>query len=197
MGWGLDPGTILRRLMDESDPLRQRPIPFVYTGLHEMLTVICICGALALGFLQVFGESRRGTWLLLLHRPAPRQQLMLTKVAVGAALLLAAIGLPLLILALWAAIPGTHASPFDWRMTLQPLRLCCGATVIYLAAFLTALRNVRWYGSRLLPLVLAGLVMGWIGNIVWWVPAGWIMVLVADALYVAAIVQTSVSREYP
>jgi hypothetical protein len=178
------------------DAYRPRPIPFVHQGLQEMLNIISCSGAIALGFWQVLGESFRGTWHFLLHRPAPRHCLIATKLAVGCGLLLAAVGLPVLVLAIWAAIPGTHASPFYWSMTHLAWRLCAASTAIYLAAFLCGLREARWYGTRLLPLAAAGIVMAWINATVWWPLSGWLIILGCDALYLTAIVSTAKEREF-
>ncbi|MSR59369.1 MAG: hypothetical protein EXS05_17290 [Planctomycetaceae bacterium] len=172
------------------------PIPFVHRGLADGLAVIGICGALALGFRQVLGESIRGTWVFLLHRPAPRQALILTKIAVGAGLLFAASAVPVFVLAVWAATPGTHASPFDWRMTVYPLGVCLAATSLYLAAFLCSLRSAPWHGSRYLPLIAAALVMGWVYVTAWWPLTGWVVALVSDVVYLAAILNAAQTREY-
>ena len=122
---------------------------------------------------------------------------MLTKLAAGGALLLLAAALPVLILALWAELPGTHASPFVWGMTAQTFRLCFAATTVYLAACLCGLRPARWYGSRVLPLIPAALVMMWVYITVWWPVTGWIVVLVVDVAYLAALLDAVQSREYP
>lgn len=196
IGGAAAPTQLLSFGMLPVDPLESRKIPFVHPGLAEYLVWIGVAGGLALGFRQVLGESFRSTWLFLLHRPAPRSRIMLTKLAVGVGLLLASTALPVLLFAVWAALPRTHASPFDWRMTNVPLRICCGATCIYLAAFLSGLREARWYGTRLFPLFFAALVMFWIYMIVWLPLTGWIIAFVADAIYVAAIVSVTRMREY-
>jgi hypothetical protein len=172
-------------------------IPFVHRELYYALATIASTGAVALGFRQVLGESRQGTWPFLLHRPAPRSALVLTKLGVGLGLLLAAAALPVLVLALWAATPGTHASPFAWAMTVPAFRLCFGATAIYLAASHSGLRPARWIGSRLLPLVPGAFAMTWVYITVWWPLSGWIVILVVDAVYLAAILETARSRDYP
>lgn len=197
IGGKADPWRLLAFGMLPIDPLESRKIPFVHTGLVNGLTLIAIPGALAIAFRQGLGESFRSTWLFLLHRPAPRHGIVLTKLAVGIGLLLATTALPVLLFAIWAALPGMHASPFDWRMTNVPLRLCCGATCVYLAAFLCALRDARWFGgTRLLPLVVAALVMFWMFTVVWWPVTGWVIALTTDVLYLAAILHVSRVREY-
>src|SRR5262249_55955396 len=141
--------------------------------------------------------SFRGTWLFLLHRPAPREALLLTKLAAGIVLLLVAALVPLLFLALWAAVPGTHASPFDWRMTEHPLRLTFASTTLFLAAWLTGLREARWYFSRLFPLVPAALLFLATYFTPRWPFVSWIALVVADLLYLSAIRSVAQVREYP
>lgn len=196
IGGAVSPWQLLSFGMIPVDPLAPRKIPFLHESLAVDLAWVTVAGGLALGFRQVFGETFRSTWLFLLHRPAPRSRIMLTKLGVGAGLLLATTVLPLVVLAIWAAMPQTHASPFDWRMTNVAFRICFGATAIYLAAFLTGLRDARWYGSRLFPLVFAALAMAWICIVIWWPVTGWLVAFVVDAIYVAAILLTAQMREY-
>ena len=143
----------------KQQPFSPHKIPFIHNNLQVGVAIVAAAGATALGFWQMLGESVRGTWLFLLHRPIPRANVVLTKIAAGGALVLLAAAVPVLILALWAAVPGTHASPFVWEMTAHVFRLCFGATTMYLAACLCGLRPARWYGSRLLPLIPAALVI--------------------------------------
>lgn len=172
------------------------PIPFVDTWLDQGLALIGIPLALALGFRQTLGESFRGLWLFLLHRPAPWTRIVSVKLVVGAAVLLCALAAPVLMFAAWAATPGTHASPFAWWMTGHAWRLCFAMTTAYLAAFLCGLRPARWYVSRLLPLVPAGLVLGWVYVTQWWPLTAWIVAGVADAVYLAAILRVIRERDF-
>ena len=55
-------------------------------------------------------------------------------------------------MAVWAATPGTHASPFEWSMTVPIWIGWFAMTILYLGAFHTVVRPGRWYRSRLLPL---------------------------------------------
>src|SRR5260370_27203758 len=101
----------------KQQPFSPHKIPFIHNNLQVGVAIVAAAGATALGFWQMLGESVRGTWLFLLHRPIPRANVVLTKITAGGALLLLAAAVPVLILALWAAVPGTHASPFAWEMT--------------------------------------------------------------------------------
>lgn len=170
-------------------------IPFVSdSGLRESVLVVSLALAFALGITQVGREAIRGTFPFLLHRPLLRDKLFLVKLACGALVCLLATALPVLIYALWAAAPGTHASPFEWSMTLPAWRLCLAVLPVYFAAFLVALRPARWWGSRCLPLVAAiPLVILQASS------AGWLNValcLLADALFVLAILHVAATRDY-
>jgi hypothetical protein len=136
-------------------------VPFTTGELDELvLYTVPICGAL-LGFWQAFGESFRGTWRFLRQRPMSLQAIVLTKVVTGLALLLGATAVPILFFAQWAASPGNHASPFQWSLTVPTWRIWFVSSTAYLAAFLVGIRDVRWYGSRLWP-VVPGLVWIWL-----------------------------------
>ncbi len=118
-----------------------------------------------------------------------------TKLATGAAMFLAATGLPLAFYALWAARHGTHASPFYWSMTATSWLSWLAMTTVYAAAFLTGLRDARWIGSRLFPLVSVVLPLIIITETSWTI--GLLIVVCADVLLVGAILWVGFDREYP
>lgn len=136
---------------------RAAPAPFVADGFVAEAAVIALLLATALGLLQSFVESARGTWLWLLHRPVSHRQVIGIKLAVGAAVFSFCATLPLIVYALWAATPRTHASPFAWSMTVDAWRNCLAMLVVYFAAFLSGVWPGRWFGTRLLPLLGAGI----------------------------------------
>jgi hypothetical protein len=115
--------------------------------------MISYAAAVGLGFRQSTRESGQGTYLFLLHRPWSRDKIFLTKLAIGAALLLGCAAVPIIEYAWWAATPGDVAAPFDWSMTAACWNYWATVPLVYLAAFLSGLRPARWYGTRLLPLV--------------------------------------------
>ncbi len=134
-------------------------IPFVGGGYTGSLAMVAIALAIALGFAQTSGESVRGTWLFLLHRPTPWWTIVGIKLLVGTLLYFATGAMPILIYALWADTPGTHASPFFWSMTMDAWLSLLAILPVYLASFLSGLRTGRWFGSRLLPLAGAGFLL--------------------------------------
>ena len=152
-------GYFLAQLMDMNllfmSPRQQDWIPFVSGDFLPAFIVVAIATTALLGLWQSVGESTRGTWLFLLHRPSRRSSLLGAKVLLGVVLSLASGALPVLLYGWWAAIPGTHASPFEWSMTVDCWQAVATFPGVYLAAFLAGLRPARWFGTRLAPLVAA------------------------------------------
>lgn len=130
-------------------------IPFVDHWLADLFLFLGGIAAIAIGFWQSLWESGRGTFQFLLHRPVARGSVFTVKLAVGIGLVWLISGLPIVIYALWAALPDTHASPFFWSMTTWAWVLWFRLPVIYLGAFLSGLRPGRWFGSRAFPLAAA------------------------------------------
>jgi hypothetical protein len=134
----------------------RKPIPFLGGPFPLLFFVVSAVLAFGLGLWQAVGEGRRGTYLLLLHLPWPRARIIAAKLVTGVSLYLVLAALPLLIVAWWAATPGTHASPFEWSMTDEAWRMWFAMVTIYLGAFLSGLRPARWVGTRLLPAFACG-----------------------------------------
>jgi ABC-type transport system involved in multi-copper enzyme maturation permease subunit len=108
--------------------------------------------AIALGLRQSAWEPSQGTALYLFSLPMPRRSIVAIKIATGIGLLAACTLLPVVTYAIWAATPGTHASPFEWSMTETAFRVWLILPLFYLGAFASGIRDARWFGSRLLPL---------------------------------------------
>jgi ABC-type transport system involved in multi-copper enzyme maturation permease subunit len=134
-------------------------IPFLDGGFADVHTLISALFALALGFRQSAWESSRGTYLYLLHRPLRRETIFLIKLATGVTVFLLCASLPILLYAWWAMLPGHHPGPFEWSMTGPTWRMLFLLLLLYLGAFLSGLRPARWFGTRLLPLVGALLML--------------------------------------
>lgn len=128
-------------------------VPFLETDFVIQivaLTGYCLAGAIALW--QTMGESFRGTWVFLLHRPIPRRDIILVKIAVGLSVTLISTAIPILLYLWWAVTPGRHASPFELWMTRESVLVWLGFFPIYFAAFLCGIREARWYVSRFFPI---------------------------------------------
>ena len=171
-------------------------VPFVQGNFTTILFFIGAALAIALGFRQSAWEPSQGTALYLLHLPLTRRTIFLTKLFTGIGLLLACTLLPILIYAAWAAMPGTHAGPFEWSMTWPAFLVWLLMPLFYLGAFASGIRPARWYGSRLLPLLAVG-IPAWLLAILakWWLIAAPLLLLVTLVL-VSDILWEAARRDY-
>ena len=164
-------------------PSRAESIPFLDGQFKSWFFMVSVGFVIALGLKQTVGESVRGTWLLLLHRPTDRRRLIVIKLAIGTVLYLIVSAIALLIYATWAAAPGTHASPFYWWMTVPYWETWIIFVLGYLGAFFTGIRPGRWFGTRLLPLAAAGILAVFVGGMT--IEASWFLGFAAFALLCA------------
>jgi len=121
-------------------------------ALFHMVTIVF--GG-ALGFLQVYFESRGDKRSLLMHRPVSHTKIFLGKVIGGLGVYLLGVGAPALVLAVWCATPGHLYAPFHWGLVLPWLADILAGVVYYFAGMVTAQREARWYGSRCVGLAAA------------------------------------------
>jgi hypothetical protein len=157
--------------------------------------------ALALGFWHSLGDFWGEAHLFLLHRPVTRRSIYITKLVVGLVAYLLCAAIPIILYACWAATPGTHASPFDWSMTLPVWGAWFAAATLYLGAFLAGLRPAAWIGTRLAPLAAAAGVLA-IAELVGFLPGSLSIVLypllliAADIGLIVAILFTAEARDF-
>jgi hypothetical protein len=162
---------------------QSRGIPFLDGEFAWTFGLMSAALAIGLSLRQTVGESARGTWLLLLHRPASRSRLIGMKLLAGAGVYFVCGAIPILLYAWWAATPGTHASPFAWWMTVPVWRWWLSLGLVYLGGFLSGIRPGRWLGSRLLPLAAAGLLVFLVQLVPqWWLWGVAVVVLLAAFL---------------
>ena len=171
-------------------------IPFVSDATAVLFFYVSGATAFALGLWQTMLESSRGTFQFLLHRPLARSAILGTKLAVGIAASLAVALLPVACFSLWAATPGTHASPFYWSMTLWAWQLCVQMPLIYLGAFMSGLRPGRWFGSRFLPLAGGVAVVFALKSLDGWPWAALAGCLAAEACFVLVILDVGRTRDF-
>ncbi|MDA0833845.1 MAG: hypothetical protein O2955_04405 [Planctomycetota bacterium] len=170
-------------------------VPFLGDDWYYYFALIGIGFTILLGFKQTAWELWQGTFLFLFHRPARRNDLIVSKLTIGLAVYLICSALPIVCVALWAATPGTHASPFEWSMTLPMWWLWLSLTLIYLGAFTSGLIDGKWYGIRLMPLATSFLATTAVYFIPWW----WVglpLFVVSCVLYVTAILFVARTRDY-
>ncbi len=171
-------------------------IPFISDETSHLFFYVSGGVAFALALWQTMLESTRGTFQFLLHRPLERKAIFGTKLAVGGAACLFVAALPVLCYSLWAATPGTHASPFEWSMTAWAWQLCLQMLLVYFGAFLSGLRPGRWFGSRFLPLAasVSALIAFQIFSAWPWVTL--LACLAAEAGFVLVILDVGRSRDF-
>jgi len=144
-------------------------IPFV-RDLFSSLSV-AIAGGMAgyLGLKQTITESTSGTFSYLYSRPISRRRIILTKLSVGSLLVLSLITLSNLSYGVWAATPGNWAGPFQWSMTFDAWVWAGSLPLLYLGSFLSGIRPGRWFGTRLVPLAGAAVIVAIVvASPVWW-----------------------------
>ena len=179
---------------------RGQLIPFILNSNsnHEStFTIIAIAAAIVLGLHQSIWESWRQTSLFLLHRPMPLVQIFLVKMSAGIGILLFISAIPLLVYCLWAATPGTHASPFYWGMTEPWWRSVAVAVISYLGAFLSGLRPAHWLGSRTWPALAAICIALGLKLIPIWESIVYIGFASMTVCLVFLILKTAQIREFP
>lgn len=196
----IDPNSPLNLFHYLSGSMYTYSIPFVRDAFVGKFYFFSGLMAITFGLWQTFGESLRGTYPFLLHRPASRRQLIGMKLLVGAAVYLIVTAVPLVIYSIWAATPGNHASPFEWSMTVSSWVTWSAMSMLYLGAFLTGIRPGRWYRSRFLPLAAAAFALIAVAAFsntmfdgTWWLC--WI-VLVVDIWIISTILFVAKIRDY-
>ncbi len=170
--------------------------PFVDLETVMGLAVVGMCLPAGLGLQQTVGESVRGTFQFLLHRPPGRTRLIGTKLLVGSGVCLVVSAVPVLLYVWWAATPGNHACPFEWRMTAIAWKVWIAMPTVYLGAFLAGIRPGRWHGTRLLPLPTAGVSALLIPLFPCWLVTGLPAVVILDALLVTNILFVARTRDF-
>jgi ABC-type transport system involved in multi-copper enzyme maturation permease subunit len=192
--WGRPPSSIFAWVpaMNAEPP----DVPFVQGPFVTILFFIGAALAITLGFRQSAWEPSQGTAQYLLHLPLSRRTIFLTKLTTGISLLLGCTLLPILIYAIWAAMPATHAGPFEWSMTWPAFLVWLVMPLAYLGAFASGIRPARWYGSRLLPLVSAALAGSILAVVSQWWPIALPLLLLVAAVLVSDILWEVETRDF-
>ena len=128
--------------------------PLVLFRFLEFLWLAPLAG-LVMGAVQTLFETKPDNWGFAVHRPVARAAVFIGKCAAGLLLLYAALIVPCLIAAAWAAQPGHVPIPFQSRMICPMLADAFNAGCYYFTGMVLMLRKARWFGTRLLPVGLA------------------------------------------
>jgi hypothetical protein len=142
-------------------------MPDVTQGFFYAL--IAVSFGAALGFVQIYFDGHGDKRSMLLHRPLSPSRIFLAKALAGVGLYVVALGIPLVCLESWLAMPAKISAPYHWRTALPWLADIVSGLVYYFAGMLLAQRDVRWYGSRGLALPAAL----FCSCLVWGVPEFW------------------------
>jgi len=171
-------------------------VPFVEGSFLGMLFFVGAALAITLGFRQSAWEPSQGTALYLLHLPLGRQTILATKLLTGIGLLLVCTLLPILIYAVWAAIPGTHPGPYEWSMTANEFHVWLFLPLVYLGSFASGIRPGRWFGSRLLPLASVAVFSALLIPVPYWWVFSFPLLLVTAAALVSDILWEADTRDF-
>lgn len=176
----------------------QGAIPFLSDGFQMRFAFAAFALAAALGFRQSLGDFAGGAHAFLLHRPVTRRRLYGTKLAVGLAAYFALTAASILAYAIWAATPGTHASPFQWSLTAPVWTVWLAMSLTYLGAFLSGIRPAAWLGTRLAPLAAAAGVAGAALAVVasGYLGLAWLALLVGHGLWALLILHVAATRDF-
>jgi len=127
--------------------------------LVSQFAIVAPLLAFALGVVQSYRDLQDAPTAYLNHRGITASDVFLSKVISGFAIYATAIIVPVLVLAAWVAFQGM------WRIPMRPAQVI-PATVFSLLAFgmhpaamLMMARSASWWGTRLFPLVPAGVML--------------------------------------
>jgi len=152
---------------------------FVYPFL-----IISLCLAGTMGLLQSLSEDVQGTWRYVLSFPGAWRRILKLKLAVGFAVWLCW-GCATVALSFLGMFFELGPNPEPLQKLFDPvLRILVCVPVVYLGAFLTALRRANWFFSRLMPAV--GVFVCWF--ILPYLPAWWIAAPLATAGFGAVLI---------
>ena len=134
-----------------------------------ILLIAAPLGAFLLGLTQILPEIERDAWAFLIHRPVSATRIFLAKTIAGMGLYLAAILVPLFVLALVVAAGAPERRVFHPYMLWPGAAIVLASAGLHGAGMIVTLRRARWLGARLLPVVLpAGslaVTFSWIVNV--------------------------------
>ena len=171
-------------------------IAFVGDGFFYWSAILVGVFAVMLGFRQSAWELHHNTFSFLFHRPLSRRLILAIKLMVGALLVFSVLAVAIVIYGSWAATPGHLPAPFEWSMTVDSWKLACTLPLIYLGAFLSGIRPGRWFGTRLLPLAAACLLVLFVSILPFRWPQIPLLVAAGYTFWLIAIDYYTQTRDY-
>jgi hypothetical protein len=151
-GWTYD--VTIRVQGFTQNPFTQNPLPVGEWGY------LCAIAAGVIAVRQVYLEKWQQTWSLLIQLPITRARAVYAKLLAGLALYALVMAPMGLIVTARLQMPGVWPGPVYVRSALALFLLFIMGASVYLTAFLMALRQAYWYGTKLLPLPSALAMVG-------------------------------------
>ncbi|HUP78564.1 MAG TPA: hypothetical protein VM260_08340, partial [Pirellula sp.] len=109
--------------------------------------------AIGLGVMQSFSDLRTASRSFLFHRSVSISTIFYGKLISGAFIYFAAVGLPLLVVALWFHTQGIDYLPVRPIQVLPAAVVALASFGFHPAAMFMLARSGKWFGTKLLPLV--------------------------------------------
>ena len=155
LGWLLMGGMLWATLpgLDQLDRATMLPNTLVFFS-----AIGCSFVALGLSIAQFMPDQRSAARAFLMHRGLTPKQLFQGKLAVGMAIYLLAVGIPLLVSGVYLEWVGPLRLPTSARQTIPAWVASVYAFSFYFGGCMVACGNARWIGTRVLPLVVSCLV---------------------------------------
>ncbi|MBI5832253.1 MAG: hypothetical protein HZB16_08095 [Armatimonadetes bacterium] len=152
----------------------------------DTLWLVSVALAAAVGLWLTWGETRWGSWALLLTRPVRRRRVVALKLLAGALVVLPVTALPIALLHGWVAWSGQAAWPYDPASAAALWRGWLAVPAWYLACFSTGLPARPTTAWRWLPLAGAAVLARGLGFVE---RPGWLALAVSAALAVGALLE--------
>lgn len=122
-----------------------------YSPLQNMgplLLIVALALGIVLGIRQFLAPGLDKTWSFTLHRPTPAWTIAMAKLLAAGLGLAVSVGLPWVLLYLYAARPGRFQRPVLPAVFLEGCLMILLGMVAHLGAAVSAMRPVRWYTTR-------------------------------------------------
>ena len=127
-------------------------------NLATSVAIGAIVTSIALAIAQFALDQRDSARGFLLHRRLSGKQIFHAKIVVGAALYVLAVGVPLILAAIYLKWIGPERLPTSWLQTVPAFTLSFYCFSFYFGTSIVLCRPARWIGTRLLPIAASALI---------------------------------------